>query len=172
MANSVISVNFEGVESGGGFVRIPEGDYIFEVTKVSQKTGESSNKPYLLFSLKAVEGPKRGLNKTVAHVCSLGKNALWNLRNLLEAAGKTIPSKAIKIDLDKLAKLRVGGTAVDDEFEGKKKSSISNFFPVSEFVLSDEETPVKKDGKDLEDTPEEDDETTPEDENSEDEELI
>lgn len=133
MAN-LITVNFEGVESGGGFVHIPEGDYGFKVTKVVQKTGESSGKPYLLFTLKAIKGNPKGLNKNVPHTCSLSKNSLWNLRNLLEAAGKTIPSKAIKIDLDKLVGMEMGASIVDDEYEGKKKSVVAGFFPMDELV--------------------------------------
>jgi hypothetical protein len=137
MAN-LITVNFEGVESGGGFVHIPEGDYGLKVAKVVQKVGESSGKPYLLFTLKATKGNPKGVNKSIPHTCSLSKNSLWNLRNLLEAAGKAIPSKAIKIDLDKLVGLEMGGSVVDDEYEGKKKSIVTAFFPLSELVKVEE----------------------------------
>lgn len=133
MAN-MVNLDFTGVEAGTSFVRIPEGDYILKVAKVQQKKSESSGNPYLSFTLKAVKGPAKGLNKSIQHVCSLKKTALWNLRNLLEAAGKTVPSKAIKIDLDKLVNLEVGSSVVDDEFEGKKKSICASFFPVSEFA--------------------------------------
>ena len=138
---TVISVNFEGVEGGSNFTKIPEGDYAFKITKVVQKTGENSGKPYLLFTLKATSGPAAGVNESILHTCSLTKNALWNLRNLLEAAGKTIPAKAIKIDLDKLTGLTLAGSVVDDEYGGKKKSVIAAFFPLSELATS----AVKKD---------------------------
>lgn len=166
-----ISVDFAGVEAGSRFVRIPEGDYVFKITKIQGGKGETSGKPYLLFSLKAIKGNKRGLNKTIAHNCTLQKQGLWNLRNLLEAAGKTIPSKAVSIDTDKLIGLEVGGTAVDAEFEGKQKSEISTFFPPSEYV---EDTEVSTKTEALEKGVEADDENeeTPEDEESEDEELF
>jgi hypothetical protein len=139
--NTKIKIDFTGVESGGGFVHIPEGDYGFKVTKVKQKVGEDSGKPYLLFSLKAIKGNKKGLNKTIPHNCSLKQAALWNLRNLLEAAGKQVPSKAIVIDITKLVGLEVGATVVDDEYDGKKKSVVAAFFPLSELVeAGDEET--------------------------------
>lgn len=144
---TVINVNFEGVEAGMNYVHIPEGDYALEVKKVVQKTGEASGKPYLLFSLKVTAGNDKGINKVIAHSCSLTKNALWNLRNLLEAAGKTIPAKAIKIDLDKLIGLKMAGTVIDDEYDGKKKSIVSAFFPTSE--LSTESGGSKKDEPDV-----------------------
>lgn len=166
-----ISVDFTGVESGGGFQHIPEGDYILKVAKIKQGIGEESKKPYLLFSLKAIKGPKKGLNKTIPHNCSLQKNALWNLRNLLEAGGKTIASKAINIDLDKLIGLEVGASVVDDEYEGKPKSVVANFFPPKEWS---EETEVSKGTEALETPDDEENESTPEDEEetTEDEELI
>lgn len=169
MAN-VVKVDFTGVESGGGFSHIPEGDYIFRVTKIKQGVGETSNKPYLLFSLKAIKGIKKGLNKTIPHNCSLQKNSLWNLRNLLEAGGKNIASKAVNIDLDKLIGMEVGGTAVDAEFEGKKKSEIATFFPAKEFV---EDSEVSTGTEALE-SDEDENESTPEDEEetAEDEEII
>jgi hypothetical protein len=167
-----ITVDFTGVESGGGFQHVPEGDYVFKVTKIKQGVGETSKKPYLLFSLKAIKGTKKGLNKTIAHNCSLQKNSLWNLRNLLEAGGKTVKSSAMNIDLDKLIGMEVGATCVDEEFEGKQKSVVATFFPAKEYQ---EESEVSSDTKALEQPDEEEDETTPEDEeetNDEEEELI
>ena len=128
-----ISVNFEGVESGGGQVHIPEGDYAFKIMKVVQKNGKDSGNPYLNFSLKVTQGDAAGLNKVLPHICTLTKNSLWNLRNLLEATGKTVPAKALKIDLDKLVGLGLAGTVVDgDEYKGRKKSVVATFFPVSD----------------------------------------
>lgn len=150
MAESrTISVNFEGVEAGVNYVHIPEGDYALKVTKVQNKVGQDSGKPYLLFNLKVTAGNSKGLNKVIAHSCSLSKNALWNLRNLLEAAGKTIPAKAIKIDLDKLINLEMAGTVIDDEYDGKKKSIVSAFFPKSE--LSTETEKPKTDDEEVAD---------------------
>lgn len=141
--SNMISVNFEGVEAGMNFAHIPEGDYGFKVTKVQSKEGQDSGKPYLLFYLKVTTGNSKGINKVIPHTCSLTKNALWNLRNLLEAAGKTIPPKAIKIDLDKLIGLTLAGAVTDDEYNGKKKSVVSSFFPMSE--LSTEAEKKKED---------------------------
>lgn len=141
----VISVNFEGVEVGGTSAKIKEGDYGFKITKVVSKKAASSGNPILLFSLKVISGDKSAINKTLLHNCTLTKNSLWNLRNLLEATGKSVPAKAIKIDLDKLVGLTLAGTVIDDEYQGKKKSTISAFFPIADL------NPDKSDG-DSEDT--------------------
>lgn len=133
---TVISVNFEGVEAGFQSVHVPEGDYALKVTKVQSKVGKDSGAPYLLFSLKITAGNAKGIGKVIPHTCSLTKTSLWNLRNLLEAAGKQIPAKAIKIDLDKLANLTMAGTVIDDEYEGKKKSVVTAFFPLSELATT------------------------------------
>lgn len=140
-----ITINFEGVESGGfASIHVPEGDYALEVKKVNKRVGKESGSDYLLFMLKITAGNQKGVGKTLPHTCSLTKNSLWNLRNLLEAAGKTIPAKAIKIDLDKLAGLKMGASLVDDEYEGKIKSTVGAFFPLSELNLDGNKAPAGK----------------------------
>lgn len=132
----VVKVDFEGVEAGSNFSRIPEGDYAFKINKIDQKKGDKGN--YLLFHLKATKGHPKGVGKVIPHNCSLTKQSLWNLRNLIEACGKPVPSKAVNLDLDKMVGWELAGTVVDDEYEGKKKSVVSGFFPVSD--LSDTNT--------------------------------
>jgi hypothetical protein len=129
-----ITVDFEGVESGSSYVRITEGDYAFKIAKVVLKKGKDSGNNYLLFDMRTIKGPSTGLNKTIPHSCSLTKQSLWNLRNLIEACGKTVPSKAVKLDLDKMIGWEFAGTVIDDEYEGKKKSTISSFFPLEDLV--------------------------------------
>jgi hypothetical protein len=128
----IITVDFEGVETGGKGVRVPEGDYGLEVTEVKGKKGEESGKNYLAITFKLTQGDKKGIGKKLPHSCSLQKQSLWNFRNLLEACGKQVPAKAVKIDLDKLIGLECAGTVVDDEYEGRKKSIISAFFPLED----------------------------------------
>lgn len=165
----LVTIDFEGVESGGGKIHVPEGDYKFEVTKISTKKGSESGKPVLFFNLKLNSGPKNGNGKTLRHSCSLQKQALWNLRNLLEACGKEVPSKAVKIDLDKLIGLEGAVSIVDGEYEGKTTSEVATFYPLSDFGNTgddieeeseeEEETPKKKKSK-----PAEEEEETEEEE--------
>lgn len=130
----VIAVDFTGVESGGApSVHIPEGDYGFKIQKVVQKKGKDSGEPYLLFSLKVTKGHPKGIGKVVPHNCSLQTKSLWNLRNLIEATGKEVPSKSLKLNLDNMPTWpELAGTVIDDEYNGKKKSVISAFFPVAD----------------------------------------
>jgi len=134
MANRVVRVNFEGVESGGGVraPHVPEGDYALKCTKVETKKSKEEQNPYLLFHLKLIKGPKKGVGKTIPHSCSLQKQSLWNLRNLLESMGVQVPSKLIKIPLDKLVGKTCAGTVVDDEYNDREKSSFGAFFPLEE----------------------------------------
>ncbi len=147
-----INVDFTGVESGVGSVHIPEGDYGLKIVKVIQKKAKESGNPLLLFSLKTISGPKAGLGKTIPHNCTLTKNSLWNLRNLLEATGKQVPAKALKIDLDKLVNLTLAGTVIDDApYEGKIKSIISAFFPIADLNPEGEGEPEADEPEESED---------------------
>lgn len=126
----LVKVDFTGVEAGSNFSRVPEGDYAFKINKVDLKKGDKGN--YLLFHLKVTKGNPKAIGKMVPHNCSLTKQSLWNFRNLIEACGKPVASKALNIDLDKMVGWELAGTVVDDEYEGKKKSVVSGFFPVGD----------------------------------------
>lgn len=128
----VITVDFAGVEVGGGRVRIPEGDYGFRIDKVVVKKGEESGKSYLDMQFKVIKGNAKGLKKVLRHSCSLQPQSLWNLKNLIESCDKQVPSKAVKLSTEKMVGWECGGTVIDDEYEGKKKSIISAFFPMAD----------------------------------------
>jgi len=162
-AKRVVEVDFTGVESGNKFIHVPEGDYALEIKKIEPKKSEKGK--YLNFHLELSKGPKSGNGKTISHTCSLMKQALWNLRNLLEACGRQVPSKAVKLDLDKLIGLKCAGSIVDDEYEGKKKSQIGAFFPLEDLGKTSDS------GEDLEEagTGEEAEESEEKEESEEDE---
>ena len=127
----IISVDFTGVESGSKFVRVPEGDYALKLKSIKGKVGGDSGKKYLA-AVFDITGPSKA-GRSIGHSFSLQTQSLWNLRNFLEACGKPTPAKAIKIDLDKMVGLECAGTLVDDTpYEGKIKSIISAFFPLSD----------------------------------------
>lgn len=132
----VLNIDFTGVESGGGKIHVPEGDYGIELIKLVVKKGEDSGKPYLDCGFKIVQGNKGVGRSPVKHNFSLQKQSLWNLRNFLEAAGKKVPSSAVKLDLDKLVGLQTGATLTDDEYEGRKYSVIAGFFPLADLDLA------------------------------------
>lgn len=167
-SGTVISVDFTGVESGGGRIRVPEGDYGLKIKKVEHKKGEDSGKPYLNFTFEITKGDKKGIGKSLPHSCSLQKQALWNLRNLLEACGKQVPAKALKIDTAKLVGLTCAGTISDDEYEGKKKSVIAALFPLADLgKTSDSGDELESAGEESEETEESTEEESSEEETEE-----
>lgn len=128
-----VTVDFTGVESGGGGGGdyFPEGDYAFKIQSTKLSKGESSGTPYIQVNAVVSQGPKKGKKAKPVRL-SLSKKALWKLRSLLEACGKKVPSKSIKINITKMVGWEFAGTVADDEYEGKKSSEIVSFFPIDE----------------------------------------
>ena len=60
------------------------------------------------------------------------KKAGYFYAERIYADGKVVGIAAVKINLDKMIGWECAGTAVDDEYEGKKKSVISAFFPLAD----------------------------------------
>lgn len=176
----LVNLNFEGVESGGGSVLVPEGDYGFKIAKATNKKAKTSGNPMIVFDLKATKGPAKGVGKTIQHRCMLTKQSLWNLRNVLEAAGYTVPAKALKLDLDKLVNKELAGTVITEEGEYKddagklkktKKSIVTAFFPMSELGSGSEKSEESEETEETEggeeSTGEESEETDGEEEEDE-----
>jgi len=154
----VVKIDFSGVEAGGGSVKIPEGDYGLEIAKVIMKDGKDSGKPNLKISLKVTSGNKKGIGKVLLHNCSLQKQALFNLRNLLEACGKNPPAKPVDLNLDKMVGWKCAGTVQDDTFEGKVKSVVTVFFPVADLgKAKDDDSELDSDDSEEEGTEDTDD---------------
>jgi hypothetical protein len=132
--NEEVTVDFAGVESGGQYVRVPEADYHFKVAKATLRKAKETENPYIETFAEIMKGEQKG--KKLRETFSLTKQSLWKLRGFLEACGKQVPSKAVKINVSKMVGWEFAGTTSDDEYEGKKKSIISSFFPVSELGKS------------------------------------
>jgi len=128
----VISVNFKGVE---GQNNVPNGDYKVKVLKVTEEEGDKA--PYLMFKLEIVEGKYKGTK--LFHICSLSKQALWNLRSTLEAMGQEIPEAAIDIDLEELEGKVFGVTTEIEKYKGKPRSKVVDAFSLEENNGSDDD---------------------------------
>lgn len=128
---SARTVDFTSVKDGGQFNRnrIPAGDYIATITKVDDAEAKDGTFQYL-FSIKIDKVPSR----VIPYYCKLQENQLWKLRNLLIAAGKTVPKKKLKLDPSTIVGKKIGVTVEDDEYEGREQSQISGVFPASELV--------------------------------------
>lgn len=144
-----VSVDFTGVQSGGGRFRVPEGDYLFEIEKIETGTTKSSGVSKLVVTLKGVKGRVKN-RKAYDHI-ALQKNTLWKLRSLLEATGQDVPESKAEIDIDALIGEQVGVTLGDDEYEGKISSK-----PQGGYISPDAvgEEPDEADNEDDDDEPE------------------
>lgn len=145
-------VDFSGVKDGGNFnkKRIPSGDYLAKIVKVEDAESKTDKTFQYLFSIKIVERP----SSILPYYCKLQDNQLWKLRNILIAAGKVVPKKKMKVDVNALVGKEIGVTIEDAEYEGKDQSEIAGVFPKSEL----DDLPVSDSSDDDDDDEDEDEE--------------
>lgn len=159
----VVEIDFghEDAKGGGGRVRLPEGEYKARISGVKQEEAQSGNQ-MLVWTLQITEGKHKG--KKIIDRTVLVPKALFRLRMLLEACGKTVPEKAIKLKYRDYVGEDVGIVLEDDEYEGRISSTVAEY--VSLDVIDDEQ----EDDEDYDDEEEEDDEED-DDEDEEEEDL-
>lgn len=125
-------VRLSRVEAGSGrrSAHLPEEENPFEFTieSITRETGRDSGKAYLNVKLKVKSGPRKG--KIVYSTCSLKPEALWNLKNMLIAAGlTTLAERDLKVA--QIIKAATGkslfANVADDEYNGKIKSVIDTW---------------------------------------------
>lgn len=145
-------LDFTNVKDGGGSFnkkRQPEGDYKAKVTKVVDAPSKKDNVPQWLFTIEAGTG-------TYPYYCKHQENQLWKIRNLLVAAGISVPKKRVKVDPNMVVGKTIGITLEDDEYDGKMQSNVAAVFPASELSgdVDDEDTEEETDEEeDEDDTP-------------------
>lgn len=139
--STVVSVNFEGVEGRGA--RIKPGEYLAAVSEVEKlKAKGKGGGEYLAWTFDLDDGGKAYFNT------SLKPNALWNLRGLLEAMGVEVPDDEMDIDLEEMVEKRVGVVIEMEEYEGKNRPKMVDYFPEDDASdTSDDEDDDKKRGK-------------------------
>lgn len=147
------AIDFTNVKEGGGSFnkkRQPEGDYKAKVTKVVDSPSKKDNTAQWLFTIQVGAG-------TYPYYCKHEENQYWKIRNLLVAAGLTVPKKKVKVDPNKIVGKTIAVTLEDDEYDGKAQSNIAATFPLSELddddVPDEDEDDVEEDDEDEDDTP-------------------
>jgi len=130
---NVVKVDFTNVEPGG---KVPEGDYPVIVKEVTAEESSNGN-PYLRFVFSVAEGRHKG--KQLYHNTSLQPQALFNLRNTLEALGMEVPQSAISLDLDNLVGLTAAVAVELETYQGKERSRVVEVFPLEDLEGDDEE---------------------------------
>lgn len=163
-----IKVDFEGVESGG---TLDEGSHIVEIVETEVREG-SSGHDYINVKLKATEDDDQA-GRVMYHTCSLQPQALFNLRNVLQAIGHDVPNGMYEFDPEDM----VGGICkvevIHEKYEGKDRARAVSFDPVTDGDEEEEEeekpakgkkakpdkkAKAKKEGEDEEEDDEEDEE--------------
>jgi hypothetical protein len=132
---SAAALDFTNVKEGGGSFnkkRQPEGDYRAKVVSVADAPSKKDGIMQWLFTIEAGSG-------TYPYYCKHQENQLWKIRNLLVAAGISVPKKRVKVDPNVLVGKIIGVTLEDDEYEGKLQSNIAATFPASELEGADDD---------------------------------
>lgn len=108
--------------------RLPEGDYLFRITKYeSTITQEKKNKMWSFILV-----PEGHKSASYAYRCILTPNSLWKLRNLLIACGMQVPKKQVRVDPEKLVGKLCGGTLEDSEYNDREQSDVTAVFPADD----------------------------------------
>lgn len=152
----LISVDFEGVESGGG-MPIPDGNYTASLVKIEEKEGADSGEPYLSCQWKISEGKLEG--RKLYDNISLQPQSLWRLRTILECIGYEVEEGPMDIDPSDILEEECGIEVVNEEYDGKDKPRITGFLP-ADGVEEEEEDPEEEE----EEEPEEEEEAEEEEE--------
>lgn len=160
------NVDFSNVKDGGNFnrKRIPAGDYLATVTKIDDAEAKDGVFQYLV-SIKI----NKISTSVLPYYCKLQDNQLWKLRNLLIAAGLTVPKRRVKIDPNRVVGKLVGVTIEDDDYDGKEQSSIAAIFPAAELGDTADDAAEPEDDNEDEDGLDDDLDSTPDEEPEEEE---
>jgi len=115
-----------GMRDVEGKIRLPEGEYIVEVADLTSEDGQEH--PYLKWKFRVAEGDKKG--GILYYNTSLAPQALWNLRNLLEALQADIPDDETEMDTDDYLGMKMVAVVEHDTYEGKRQSRLVDFWPL------------------------------------------
>lgn len=130
------ALDFSDVKDGSIFSTPPleEGDYLAKIIQVEDRPAKDDEDMWVF----AIQLQDRK-SAVYPFYCKLVENQLWKLRNLLIAAGKSVPKKRVAVDPNSIVGKTIGVTLEDDEYEGRLKSSIAAVFPASELADDDDE---------------------------------
>jgi hypothetical protein len=151
-----VSVNFEGVESGGR--SISDGWAAGRIVDAELTTAESSGNEMFKIVIEATRGKEKA---KVWDNLVITQNALWKLRSLLEAAGHEIGEDDMDISTDDLIDLEFDVELVNEEYEGRQHPKVVSFAPAGTHTGEDEDSEEEDDEDEEEDEEEEEEEEKP-----------
>lgn len=139
-----IIVDFTNVKESSGFnpQHQEEGDYKGVIKSFDHSISQANKNPMLTFAIADADRP----SAVYRYQCVLLETSLWKLRNLLVAAGITVPKKKVNISsvLPRLISKEIGMSLADDEYEGKMRSMIAGVFPADDLADDEPAPPAKK----------------------------
>jgi hypothetical protein len=167
-------VNFSGVEQEirkhtERAALLPDGDYVVKILNADMRENEDTGSRGVNVRVQVVK-PKKYTGKVQYGYCSLKKEALWNFRNLINAAlGKNVAGRTVDVNLGRFEGKTVGAVIEQDEYNNKVRSRVSTWFPEDEYegTESDDEDEDEEDYEDEEDEDAEEDEEEDEEEEPE-----
>lgn len=137
MAATKRKMDFTNVKDGGGNFRPrrrPEGDYEAKIVKVDDHQPKDSDKEMGWVFTVQIKGDARSSYPIYG---SPTADQAWKIRKLFIACGMAVPKKMVLVDPNKLVGRELGVILVDDEYNGKIKSSIDDFIPVDDLQGND-----------------------------------
>lgn len=107
----------------------PEGDYLARIAKADDHQPNDKTKPLGWVLTVVLVDDQRA---TYPIYLSPEPKQAWKIAQVCHAAGIKVPKGRIKFDPNRLVNKTIGVALVDDEYEGRMRSSIDDTFPKDE----------------------------------------
>lgn len=156
-------LDFSNVES---FAKAAEGRHRVKIVEINEQTSQGGD-DMLVFVFEVIKGESKGAR--VYENCVLTDKALWKLQQILQAIGIKCDGK-VALDLDKLIGKVCEIDVFHEEYEGRTRARIGEFFKATSAKSSDDEDVDDEDDIDDDDEEEEEDEDDEDFDDEEDEE--
>ncbi len=145
-------LDFTNVES---FAKAAEGRHRVKIVEINEQTSQGGD-DMLVFVFEVIKGESKGAR--VYENCVLTDKALWKLQQILQAIGIKCDGK-VALDLDKLIGKICEIDVFHEEYEGRTRARIGEFFKATSAKSSDDEDVDDED--DIDDDDEEEEEPAP-----------
>lgn len=168
-----IRLDFSKTEerSGWNTKHITEGLHKMKIEGV-QETEAQDGTSMLIYALVPADAKLK--TRRFPYYCKIQQNQLWKLRDLLVAAGQTVPKKAMSIDPSVVVGKFIAAEVEDDNYQGNLRSTVNATYGLD--ILDENDAPESDEddeeyeGDEPEDTEEEEYEEEEEAEEEEEEE--
>lgn len=149
--------------------QIPEGLHKMKIEAVTETEAQDGT-AMLVYAL--VPTDSRYKSRRFPYYCKLQQNQLWKLRDLLVAAGESVPKKAVQIDPAKVVGKLVAAEVEDDSYNGTVRSQVQGTYGLDildeDGADSEDSDDEDYDDEDIDDVEEEEDDEEFEDEDDDD----